>query len=272
MHLGGAGRRGRRGREEPGGGPPVRTAGRDRQRCRVPGLDRGVLHQWPGSDHRLRTGRRRSSLMPADRYVLHSSWLGDAAPPQRPLLLFDGGCPFCRAAARLVARLDRDGRLAMLDRDDNAASHYVARIPEQDVQASWQLIEPTGVRLMHGPAGIRLLGYLPATAWLGRSLRRLRLTALVTAVNRLLGRLRKPLGRFFPDQRRPAVGRSLVTTPAVRERRRPRREATRSAFPEPIIWRETPTCWDRRHDRLRDSSVGSMPAGLGPNPFLYEER
>ena len=91
----------------------------------------------------------------------------------------------------------------MLDRDDDAAAPFVARIPEQDIQASWQLIEPTGVRLMHGPAAIRLLEHLPATAWLGWSLRRLRLTALVTAVNRLLGRIRKPLGRFFPDQRRP---------------------------------------------------------------------
>jgi predicted DCC family thiol-disulfide oxidoreductase YuxK len=50
--------------------------------------------------------------------------------------LFDGGCPFCRAAARLVARLDRGERLAMLDRDDDAAAPYVARIPEQDVQES----------------------------------------------------------------------------------------------------------------------------------------
>lgn len=91
----------------------------------------------------------------------------------------------------------------MLDRDDAAAAPYVARIPEADVQESWQLIEPTGVRLMHGPAGIRVLEYLPATRWLGRGLRRLELTSLVTAVNRLLGRIRKPLGRFFPDQRRP---------------------------------------------------------------------
>ena len=120
-----------------------------------------------------------------DRYVIDPSWLGDVPAPQRPLLLFDGGCPFCRSAARLVARLDRGQRLAMLDRDDEAAAPYVARIPEQDVQASWQLIEPTGVRLMHGPAAIRLLEYLPATGWLGRALRTLRLTALVTAVNRL---------------------------------------------------------------------------------------
>jgi hypothetical protein len=76
-------------------------------------------------------------------------------------------------------------------------------VPEADVQESWQLIEPTGVRLMHGPAGIRVLEYLPATGWLGRGLTRFELTSLVTAVNRLVGRIRKPLGRFSPDQRRP---------------------------------------------------------------------
>jgi predicted DCC family thiol-disulfide oxidoreductase YuxK len=138
-----------------------------------------------------------------DRHVIDASWLGGVPPPRRPLLLFDGGCPFCRASARLVARLDRGRRLAMLDRDDDAATPYVARIPEREVQASWQLIEPTGVRLMHGPAGIRLLEYLPATRRLAWALRKLRLTAGVTAVNRVLGRIRKPLGRYFPDQRRP---------------------------------------------------------------------
>jgi hypothetical protein len=41
---------------------------------------------------------------------------------------------------------------------------------------------------------------------------------------------------------------------------------------EPVIWWETPMCCGRRCERLRDSSVGSMPAGLGPNPFIHEER
>jgi hypothetical protein len=99
--------------------------------------------------------------------------------------------------------LDRKERLALLSRDDEAAAPYAARIPEQQVQDSWQLIEPTGVRLMHGPAGIRLLEYLPALRWLAWILRTLRLAPLVTGVNRLLSRIRKPLGRFFPDPRVP---------------------------------------------------------------------
>jgi hypothetical protein len=90
-----------------------------------------------------------------------------------------------------------------LSRDDEAAAPYVARIPGQQVQESWQLIEPTGVRLMHGPAGIRVLGYLPATRWLAWVLRTLRLTPFATVVNRSLSRIRRPLGRFFPDPRLP---------------------------------------------------------------------
>jgi len=138
-----------------------------------------------------------------DRFVFDASWLGDVAPPRRPLLMFDGGCPFCRATARLVARIDRSGRLALLSRDDEAAAPYAARIPADQVQASWQLIEPTGVRSMHGPAAVRLLEHVPATRGLGRALRRLRLAPLLTAGNRLLGRVRKPLARFFPDPRVP---------------------------------------------------------------------
>jgi len=121
-----------------------------------------------------------------DRFVFDRSWLGDVPPPRRPLLLFDGGWPFCRAAARLVARLDRKERLALLSRDDEAATAYVARIPTDEVSQSWQLIEPSGVRMMQGPAGIRMLAYLPATRWLAWVASVLRLTPLATAVNRFL--------------------------------------------------------------------------------------
>lgn len=71
------------------------------------------------------------------------------------------------------------------------------------MQASWQLIEPNGVRLMLGPAGIRVLECLPATRWLAWIARRLGLTPLATAVNRFLSRIRKPLGRFFPNPQMP---------------------------------------------------------------------
>lgn len=97
--------------------------------------------------------------------------------------------------------MDRKERLALLSRDDEGARAYASRIREPELKESWQLIEPTGMRLMHGPAGIRLLEYIPATRWLGWILRRLRLIPFVTAINRLLGRIWKPIGRFFPNPR-----------------------------------------------------------------------
>jgi hypothetical protein len=99
--------------------------------------------------------------------------------------------------------LDRKERLALLSRDDEPAAPYVSRIPEQQIQASWQLIEPTGVRLMHGPAGIRVLELLPPTRWLAWVLHTFRLTLLATAANRFLSGIRKPLGRFFPNPQIP---------------------------------------------------------------------
>ena len=134
-----------------------------------------------------------------ERFVFEASWLGDVPPPARPLLMFDGGCPFCRASARLVSRLDRGGRLAMLSRDDEAAAPFAARIPPDQIAASWQLIEPSGIRMMHGPAAVRLLEHVAVTRPLGRALRLLRLAPALTAVNRVLGRVRRPLHRFFPN-------------------------------------------------------------------------
>ena len=95
--------------------------------------------------------------------------------------------------------MDRRERLALLSRDDEAAAPYVARIAADEVSQSWQLIEPSGVRMMHGPAGIRVLACLPATRWVAWVAGALRLTPLATAVNRFLSRIRKPLGRFFPN-------------------------------------------------------------------------
>jgi hypothetical protein len=56
---------------------------------------------------------------------------------------------------------------------------------------------------MHGPAALRVLELLPATRWLALISRRLRLVPLLTVGNRFLSRIRKPLGRFFPNPQLP---------------------------------------------------------------------
>ncbi|HEV3473534.1 MAG TPA: DCC1-like thiol-disulfide oxidoreductase family protein [Actinomycetota bacterium] len=59
--------------------------------------------------------------------------VGSPAPPysrlSRPLVLYKGTCPFCRASARLVARLDREERLALLPFDDADAAEFLEPYP-----------------------------------------------------------------------------------------------------------------------------------------------
>ena len=115
---------------------------------------------------------------------------------RRPLPVLPGG-----RQARREGRSRRAPRAAELGRRCGRA--LCRADPGHEFWASWQLIEPTGLRMMHGTAAIRLIEHMPATRWLGWTLRTLRLTPLVTAVNRLLGRIRRPLSRFFPNPRVP---------------------------------------------------------------------
>ncbi len=61
----------------------------------------------------------------------------------RPVLLYDGGCRFCRFTARIAARFDR-GRNAYLAFDDAEAERLLARLPEARRYASAHLVRPDG--------------------------------------------------------------------------------------------------------------------------------
>ncbi len=61
----------------------------------------------------------------------------------RPIVLYDGGCRFCRFVARVAARLDR-GRYAYLPFDDPDAELLLARLPESRRYASAHVVRPDG--------------------------------------------------------------------------------------------------------------------------------
>ena len=61
----------------------------------------------------------------------------------RPVLLYDGGCRFCRFTARIAARFDR-GRNAYLAFDDVEAERLLARLPEARRYASAHLVRSDG--------------------------------------------------------------------------------------------------------------------------------
>ena len=74
----------------------------------------------------------------------------------RPVLLYDGGCRFCRFTARVAARFDR-GRYAYLPFDDPDAEQLLARLPEAKRFASAHLVRPDGSLWSPSSAPYRLV-------------------------------------------------------------------------------------------------------------------
>jgi predicted DCC family thiol-disulfide oxidoreductase YuxK len=68
----------------------------------------------------------------------------DRVTVERPVLLYDADCRFCRFAARAVARLDRRERLAFLPLDDPAAGALLAELPAEERFASWRMVRRDG--------------------------------------------------------------------------------------------------------------------------------
>jgi predicted DCC family thiol-disulfide oxidoreductase YuxK len=117
---------------------------------------------------------------------------------RRPVLLYDAGCRFCRFAARLVARLDRRRRLALLPLRDPDAAPLLAPLPEEERYASWFLALPDGSLAGRGAGAVELVRLLPATRALAWPLARIP-TNVLDAGYRVLAERRHLLGRLVPD-------------------------------------------------------------------------
>jgi predicted DCC family thiol-disulfide oxidoreductase YuxK len=97
----------------------------------------------------------------------------------RPVLLYNGDCRFCRASARVVAALDRRRSLAILPLDDPAAAALLASVPAERRGQSMSVVQPDGWVLSAGDALIELTRVLPggqllaSAVWRNQGLRRL---------------------------------------------------------------------------------------------------
>lgn len=118
---------------------------------------------------------------------------------QRPLMLYDAGCRFCRGSARLIARLDGAGRFSFLPMLDERAEPFARLVPEADRFKSFHIIEPSGRTYSRGAAVIMMLSTLPATRWVGTLARVLHLGWLMNLGYAAVARSRGFLGRAVKD-------------------------------------------------------------------------
>jgi predicted DCC family thiol-disulfide oxidoreductase YuxK len=118
---------------------------------------------------------------------------------ERPALLYDGDCRFCRWSARVVEKLDTRQALALLPLQDELAAPLLEPVPEAERLSSLRLVEIDGRVASHGPATARLLEHLAPLAPLGRSARRRRPAAALGRLYGLVSSHRSGLGRIVPD-------------------------------------------------------------------------
>lgn len=103
----------------------------------------------------------------------------DSSTPQRPVVLFDGGCPMCSREIAHYRRLDGAEAVDWVDitAADSLQARYgispevaMARFHVRDPQGCWQ----TGAR-----GFVELWSHLAAYRWLAAFLRSLRLTGIL---------------------------------------------------------------------------------------------
>jgi predicted DCC family thiol-disulfide oxidoreductase YuxK len=79
----------------------------------------------------------------------------------RPVLLYDGDCRFCRFMARGIEALDRHHGFGFLPFDDELASNLLAPLPGDEWEHSMHLVFPDGSIVSAGDALAELSQVLP---------------------------------------------------------------------------------------------------------------
>jgi predicted DCC family thiol-disulfide oxidoreductase YuxK len=101
--------------------------------------------------------------------------------------------------ARVVARLDREERLAFLSMDAPESDPWLAPLPEDERRATWHLVFPDGRYLDRGEGAVALFELLPRLSPLGRTARRLKVVGFIDVLYELVARNRSRLGKLVPN-------------------------------------------------------------------------
>jgi predicted DCC family thiol-disulfide oxidoreductase YuxK len=118
----------------------------------------------------------------------------------RPVLLYSGGCRFCRWAARAIARLDRGQQIALLPLTDQEAGRLLDAVPENRRTESWWIVGRDGVPVAgKRGAGVVLLTEIRPTWLPGYVLGAIGLSRLIDTLDAFVARHRGRLSRFVPD-------------------------------------------------------------------------
>jgi predicted DCC family thiol-disulfide oxidoreductase YuxK len=117
--------------------------------------------------------------------------------PERPTLIYDGECGFCRASVDRVLRWDREHRLDVVPFQDQARVAGFG-IPLPALAAAMHLVIPGGGVFAGADAVPELLQLLPGKRWLAPLFRVPGALPLARRVYRRIAERRRCLVRGYP--------------------------------------------------------------------------
>lgn len=117
-----------------------------------------------------------------------------AQAPDTYVLVYDGGCPFCVAAARWVENHAREP-LRVMTYEDVAGSGVLQSLSKEELVGAAHLITPEGREFHAGEAVTRALRLTP-WSWLGRGLDLPLIASMRDAGYWMTAQLRPWLSRF----------------------------------------------------------------------------
>jgi predicted DCC family thiol-disulfide oxidoreductase YuxK len=122
-----------------------------------------------------------------------------AGNPDRPVVLYDDSCRFCRAMAEVAMHWDREERLGFLPWNDPLAAAWLEGLDPAIRDASMHFKMPSGKLLSGRKTFALLLSYLPGAGWLGRMGRRYRGPSwILSTIYGLVAGNREPLSPLVP--------------------------------------------------------------------------
>lgn len=112
----------------------------------------------------------------------------------RPVLLYDGGCGFCRAWVARLRRWDRQGAIQYLPAASRGSVPGLPPLSDDALDRAMHLVLPGGAAYAGGRAAGPLLRLLPGGRWVAPLLRLPGIQRLVDAAYRQIAARRHRLG------------------------------------------------------------------------------
>lgn len=122
---------------------------------------------------------------------------------ERPVLLYSGGCKFCRWVARKLVKLDVREELDLVPMRSDYAAPILAQVPEEQRYSNWWVWHRGKLYAGNSGGGIVVLKAMTLTRWIGFAVQVLGLSRALDKLDNWVKAKRPVFSRYINDGEAP---------------------------------------------------------------------